>query len=276
MSSKVVGLQATQPRSVLNKHTFLLISVSSSTGPFMLQDGRTKPISPRSALGLKTLRPQDLETSRPRAERGDQRAWAATYLYTGRYLTHRKTGHKQLVMGIKTHSAVSVEAANTGANDGTSSSCSVAAHHVDSTGSSKVNGSGVEPRGHVGGCVGGGPASRQYHQYSWPQSPRDDALIPVSTLNVLHRCNDAMTGSGIACVNIVQRQPNSLVRLSRDSGKGAHLNMEAQPAPDQTEWTTTGYTQAAMKKEYRAYASTRARSAMAPDTMVHAVAANCA
>lgn len=55
-----------------------------------------------------------------------------------------------------------------------------------------------------------------------------------------------------------------------------HLNMEAQPAPDQMEWTTTGYTQAAMKKEYRAYASTRARSAMAPDTMVHAVAANCA
>ncbi len=56
MSSKVVGLQATQPRSVLNKHTFLLISVSSSTGPFMLQDGRTKPISPRSALGLEVSR----------------------------------------------------------------------------------------------------------------------------------------------------------------------------------------------------------------------------
>lgn len=58
--------------------------------------------------------------------------------------------------------------------------------------------------------------------------------------------------------------------------RGTHLNMEAQPAPDQMEWTTTGYTQAAMKKEYSAYASTRARSAMAPDTMVHAVAANCA
>ena len=55
-----------------------------------------------------------------------------------------------------------------------------------------------------------------------------------------------------------------------------HLNMEAQPAPDQMECTTTGYTQAAMKKEYSTYASTRARSAMAPDTMVHAVAANCA
>ena len=70
-----------------------------------------------------------------------------------------------------------------------------------------------------------------------------------------------------------------------------HLNMEAQPAPDQMEWTTTGYTQpapdqmectttgytqAAMKKEYSTYASTRARSAIAPDTMVHAVAANCA
>ncbi len=31
-----------------------------------------------------------------------------------------------------------------------------------------------------------------------------------------------------------------------------------------------------MKKEYRMYDSIFARSAMAPDTMVHAVAANCA
>ena len=37
-----------------------------------------------------------------------------------------------------------------------------------------------------------------------------------------------------------------------------------------------GYTHAAMKPEYRIYDSKRARSAMAPDTMVHAVAANCA
>ncbi len=65
-------------------------------------------------------------------------------------------------------------------------------------------------------------------------------------------------------------------QVSQRGRRGAHLNMEAQPAPDQMEWTTTGYTQAAMKKEYRAYASTRARSAIAPDTMVHAVAANCA
>ena len=35
-----------------------------------------------------------------------------------------------------------------------------------------------------------------------------------------------------------------------------------------------GYTHAAMKPEYRIYDSKRARSAMAPDTMVHAVAAN--
>ena len=102
--------------------------------------------------------------------------------------------------------------------------------------------------------------------------------------------------SSTACKYIVQRQPHSLLKLSielpqmcqrlraliqqspgcKDKGEGAYLNMEAQPAPDQTEWTTTGYTQAAMKKEYRAYASTRARSAMAPDTMVQAVAANCA
>ena len=38
---------------------------------------------------------------------------------------------------------------------------------------------------------------------------------------------------------------------------------------------TMGYTQAAMKLEYRMYDSKRARSAMAPETMVHAVAANC-
>ena len=36
-----------------------------------------------------------------------------------------------------------------------------------------------------------------------------------------------------------------------------------------------GYTHAAMKLVYRTYDSKRARSAMAPDTMVHAVAANC-
>ena len=36
-----------------------------------------------------------------------------------------------------------------------------------------------------------------------------------------------------------------------------------------------GYTQAAMKLEYRMYDSNLARSAMAPDTMVHAVAQNC-
>ena len=37
----------------------------------------------------------------------------------------------------------------------------------------------------------------------------------------------------------------------------------------------TGYTQALMKNEYITYASKRVRSAMAPETMVHAVAANC-
>lgn len=37
----------------------------------------------------------------------------------------------------------------------------------------------------------------------------------------------------------------------------------------------TGYTHAAMKKEYKMYDSNLARSAMAPDTIVHAVAANC-
>ena len=79
-----------------------------------------------------------------------------------------------------------------------------------------------------------------------------------------------------------QKEPASQIKaLARGSSRGevarvTHLNMEAQPAPDQMEWTTTGYTQAAMKKEYIAYASTRARSAMAPDTMVQAVAANCA
>ena len=52
--------------------------------------------------------------------------------------------------------------------------------------------------------------------------------------------------------------------------------MPAQPAVDQTEWVSTGYTQAAMKKEYRMYVSNLVRSAMAPDTMVQAVAANCA
>ena len=36
-----------------------------------------------------------------------------------------------------------------------------------------------------------------------------------------------------------------------------------------------GYTQAAMKLVYRMYDSNLARSAMAPDTMVHAVAQNC-
>ena len=52
------------------------------------------------------------------------------------------------------------------------------------------------------------------------------------------------------------------------------LNMPAQPAVDQTEWVRMGYTHEAMKKEYRMYASNLVRSAMAPDTMVHAVAAN--
>ena len=45
----------------------------------------------------------------------------------------------------ETHRAVSVEAADTGANDGAAGSCSVAADHVDSTGSGKVNSSSVEP-----------------------------------------------------------------------------------------------------------------------------------
>ena len=37
--------------------------------------------------------------------------------------------------------------------------------------------------------------------------------------------------------------------MRRQIGKQQYLNMEAQPAPDQMEWMTTGYTQAAMKKE---------------------------
>lgn len=57
--------------------------------------------------------------------------------------------------------------------------------------------------------------------------------------------------------------------------RAAHLNAEAQPEDDQMEWMRTGYTQALMKKEYRMYASKRVRSAMAPETMVQAVAANC-
>ena len=51
--------------------------------------------------------------------------------------------------------------------------------------------------------------------------------------------------------------------------------MPAQPAVDQMECVRTGYTQAAMKNEYRMYVSNLVRSAMAPDTMVQAVAANC-
>ena len=57
--------------------------------------------------------------------------------------------------------------------------------------------------------------------------------------------------------------------------RSIHLKAEAHPEEDQMEWMTTGYTQALMKKEYMTYASKRVRSAMAPDTMVQAVAANC-
>ena len=52
--------------------------------------------------------------------------------------------------------------------------------------------------------------------------------------------------------------------------------MPTQPEGLQEAWAMMGYTHAAMKPEYSRYDSNRARSAMAPDTMVHAVAANCA
>jgi hypothetical protein len=43
---------------------------------------------------------------------------------------------------------------------------------------------------------------------------------------------------------------HQVLQGGRDLGGGcSHLNMEAQPAEDQTECTMTGYTQAAMKKE---------------------------
>lgn len=55
----------------------------------------------------------------------------------------------------------------------------------------------------------------------------------------------------------------------------SHLKAEAHPEEDQMEWMRTGYTQELMNNEYKMYASNRVRSAMAPETMVQAVAANC-
>lgn len=179
-----------------------------------------------------------------------------------------------------THSAISVEAANAGANDGASGSCSVAANHVDSARTGKVNRSGAEPRGHVGGCVGGGPAgsvSKLMLAASVCHEPSHRAF----QVNVTYRGGKRPYQSNVFLLRVcVCCLATALGPLKEQQGaggcSGAHLNMEAQPAPDQMEWTTTGYTQAAMKKEYSAYASTRARSAMAPETMVQAVAANCA
>jgi len=57
--------------------------------------------------------------------------------------------------------------------------------------------------------------------------------------------------------------------------RDAHLNMPMYDDGDHEACVTMGYTHAAMKLVYRTYDSKRARSAMAPDTMVHAVAANC-
>ena len=53
------------------------------------------------------------------------------------------------------------------------------------------------------------------------------------------------------------------------------LKAEAHPDEDQMEWMRTGYTQELINNEYKMYASNRVRSAMAPETMVQAVAANC-
>ena len=53
--------------------------------------------------------------------------------------------------------AIGVEAANAGANDGAACSCSVAAHHVHTTGTGKVNGSSIEIA-NVAAGIGSGPA----------------------------------------------------------------------------------------------------------------------
>ena len=62
---------------------------------------------------------------------------------------------------------------------------------------------------------------------------------------------------------------------SKPIARNPHLNMPMYEDGDHEAWVTMGYTHAAIKLEYRMYDSKRARSAMAPDTMVHAVAANC-
>ncbi len=52
------------------------------------------------------------------------------------------------------------------------------------------------------------------------------------------------------CWTIIhQRECGLRKKLGGGRRREQHLNMEAQPAEDQTEWTMTGYTQAAMKKE---------------------------
>ena len=64
--------------------------------------------------------------------------------------------------------AIGVEAANAGANDGAACSCSVAANHVHTTGTGKVDGSSIE-FANVAAGIGSGPAITELRLQQLPQ-----------------------------------------------------------------------------------------------------------
>lgn len=65
------------------------------------------------------------------------------------------------------HRAISVEAANAGANDGAACSRSVAANHVHTTGTGKVNSSSIE-FANVAAGIGSGPAITEFRPQQLP------------------------------------------------------------------------------------------------------------
>ena len=67
--------------------------------------------------------------------------------------------HSNLQCRMKgiSYRAIGIEAANAGANDGAACSCSIAANHVHTTGTGKVNGSRIKIA-NVAAGIGSGPA----------------------------------------------------------------------------------------------------------------------